>query len=111
MTQDLCSEIDDVHLRCVCSAEAGFEIACSEQPHLILLDIDLPGMSGFQVGRMLKNNPLTTHIPLLAISASCSAQDKQQASALGFVGFYPKPFNLNVLAEHIQHLLSEQEPL
>ena len=109
LMQDLCSEMAQVQLRCVCTAEAGFEMACSGQPSLILLDIDLPGMSGFQVGRMLKNNPLTSNIPLLAISASCAAQDKQQASTLGFAGFYTKPFNLNALAKHIQTLLSEQE--
>ncbi len=111
LMQDIFSEIATAQLRCVCSAEAGFEIACSEQPHLILLDIDLPGMNGFQAGRMLKNNPLTSKIPLLAISASCSAEDQQQASALGFAGFYSKPFNLHALAEHIQQLLSEQESL
>ncbi len=54
LMQDIFSEIATAQLRCVCSAEAGFEIACSEQPHLILLDIDLPGMNGFQAGRMLK---------------------------------------------------------
>ncbi len=111
LMQDIFSEIATAQLRCVCSAEAGFEIACSEQPHLILLDIDLPGMNGFQAGRMLKNNPLTSKIPLLAISASCSAEDQQQASALGFAGFYSKPFNLHALAEHIQQLLSAQESL
>lgn len=109
LMQELCDEIEEVQLRCVCSAEAGFEVACSEQPDLILLDIDLPGMSGFQVGRMLKNNPMTTAIPLLAISASSTEQDKQQANALGFAGFYSKPFNLNALTLHIQQLLPQQE--
>ncbi len=109
LMQDLCSEIPDLRLHCVDTGEAGFELACSECPDLILLDIDLPGMNGFQVGRMLKNNPLTTKIPLLAISASCATQDKQQASMLGFAGFYTKPFNLNALAQHIQQLLSQQE--
>ena len=108
LMQELFSDIADVRLSCVCNAETGFELACSEQPHLILLDIDLPGMNGFQAARMLKNNPLTTHIPLLAISASCAAQDQQQASSLGFAGFYTKPFNLTALAEHIQQLLSER---
>lgn len=108
LMQELFSDIADVRLSCVCTAETGFELACSEQPHLILLDIDLPGMNDFQAARMLKNNPLTTHIPLLAISASCAAQDQQQASSLGFAGFYTKPFNLTALAEHIQQLLSER---
>lgn len=109
LMEALCSEMDAVQLRCVASAEAGFELACSEQPDLILLDIDLPGMNGFQVGRMLKNNPLTSKIPLLAVSASCAAHDKQQASDLGFAGFYRKPFNLEALTLHIQQLLLQQE--
>lgn len=109
LLQELCSEIDAVQLLCANSAAAGFEIACSEQPHLILLDIDLPDMNGLQVGRMLKNNPLTTQIPLLAISASCATQDEQQAQALGFAGFYRKPIQLDALVAHIQQLLLQQE--
>lgn len=111
LMEELCSEMDSVQLQCARSAEAGFELACSEQPSLIVLDIDLPGMNGFQAGRMLKNNPLTTKIPLLALSASCSAQDKQQAKDLGFAGFYSKPFNLDALTQHIQKLLLQQESI
>lgn len=109
LMRDLLSELDDVALRCVTSAEAGFEVACSEQPHLILLDIDLPGMNGLQAGRMLKNNPLTCAIPLLAISGSSEGNDKRQAKELGFAGFYSKPFSVAALLQHIQQLLSQQE--
>ncbi len=66
-------------------------------------------MNGFQVGRMLRNNPLTANIPLLAVSASCATQDQQQAADLGFAGFYRKPFNLEALTLHIQQLLLQQE--
>ncbi len=109
LMQELCGDMGNVQLLCVGSAEAGFELACSGSPQLILLDIDLPGMNGFQLGRMLKNNPLTRSIPLLAISATCSVQDKQQTGALGFAGFYSKPFDLNRLTQHIQQLLSQQD--
>lgn len=105
----LCDGIAEVQLHCVSSAEAGFEWACSKPPHLILLDLDMSGISGLQLARLLKNNPLTMAIPLLAISARSTAQDKQKVQALGCVGFYTKPFNLNALAQHIQQILSPED--
>ena len=69
LMQELFVELADIDLYCVGTAEAGFEVACSEQPHLILLDCDLPDINGLQLGRMLRNNPLTGSIPLLAVSA------------------------------------------
>lgn len=111
LLHELCATLPGVALQCVASAEAGFEIACSEQPHLILLDLDLPDMNGLYVARMLKNNPLTAEIPIVVISASCSSQDKRQAQSLGVAGFYSKPFNLAELSAHIQQLLLQQERL
>lgn len=84
-------------------------MACAEQPHLILLDCDLPDINGLQLGRMLRNNPLTGSIPLLAVSASHTAQDQRTASEFGFAGFYTKPFNIEALTQHIQQLLAQQE--
>jgi PAS domain S-box-containing protein len=109
--QALCSDMADVQLHCVSSAKVGFELACSLQPQLILLDIDLPGINGFQLGRMLKNSPSTRSIPLLAISTSYVATDKQQAATLGFAGFYSKALNLNMLVQHIQQILTQQGAL
>lgn len=109
LMQELCVELADINLYCVGTAEAGFEVACSEQPHLILLDCDLPDINGLQLGRMLRNNPLTGSIPLLAVSASHTAQDQRTASELGFAGFYTKPFNIEALTQHIQQLLAQQE--
>lgn len=109
LMQDVFAEQTDIDLQCVGTAEAGFEMACSEQPHLILVDCDLPDINGLQLGRMLRNNPLTRSITLLAVSASHAAQDQQTASGLGFAGFYTKPFNIEALMQHIYQLLAQQE--
>lgn len=109
LMQDLCSEITGVHLQCVYSAEIGFEVACSDPPDLILMDIDLPGMNGFQAQRMLKQNPLTSATPVLAISASSAPQDIKCAEEAGFIGFYIKPFNLDKMTQHLKKILTQKD--
>lgn len=109
LMQHLCNDAANIKLSCASSAEIGFEIACSESPHLILMDLDLPGINGFQAQRMLKQNPLTTEIPVLAISASSTAKDIEFAKKAGFIDFYTKPFDLDTLMQHIQQILTEQD--
>lgn len=109
LMQEICNELPDVKLQCVNNAEEGFELACSQAPHLILMDIDLPGMNGFQAKRLLQQNPLTSHIPVLAISACSTPSELQQAKDLGFIDFYTKPFNLDIVAQHIKKILLSQE--
>lgn len=109
LMQEICGEFPEIKLHCVSNAEEGFEMACSNPPHLILMDIDLPGMNGFQAKRLLLQNPLTSYIPVLAISASSTPSELQQAKDLGFIDFYTKPFNLETLAQHIKQILIKQD--
>lgn len=109
LMQHLCNDAANIKLRCASSAEIGFEIACSESPHLILMDLDLPGINGFQAQRLLKQNPLTTNIPILAVSASSTTKDIESAKNAEFVGFYTKPFDLSTLMQHIQQILTQQD--
>ena len=82
---DLFEDLGGCELTCVASAEEGIERACSERPDLILMDIDLPGMSGFQAQQILQRNPLTAEVPLLAVSASASTRYIRRAREAGFV--------------------------
>ncbi|WJJ94777.1 ATP-binding response regulator [Neopusillimonas aromaticivorans] len=57
LMQELFDDIDDVKLVCAHTAELGIELACSDPPDLILMDIDLPGMNGFSAQKLLRQNP------------------------------------------------------
>lgn len=73
------------------SAEDGLDIAVHEHPDLILLDINLPGMDGFEALRQLRKNPLTQEIPVIAITANAMPGDIKKGMAAGFNGYLTKP--------------------
>lgn len=68
-------------------------LAEEERPDLILMDIALKGMNGFEVTKMLKQNPNTAGIPVVALTAYAMAQDQERAREAGCVGFLAKPIN------------------
>lgn len=105
LLHDFFDELGDIQLQCVHSAEVGIELACSDPPALILMDIDLPGMCGFQAQQMLANNPLTRSIPVVAVSAGKTAHRITDEQLTRFAGYITKPFDLPVLAERVLSLL------
>jgi PAS domain S-box-containing protein len=114
LMQELFEEIDHAQLTCANSAALGIELACSEVPDLILMDIDLPDMNGFQAQELLARNPLTAGVPVLAISAAASSGNIRRAREAGFVDYLTKPFDhLEVLQRinntlHLQRLMQER---
>lgn len=76
------------------SAEDGLKLAHSRKPDLILMDIQLPGMSGIEALKVLRADEATKAIPVIAISASVMQQDRKQITDAGFDGFVEKPINL-----------------
>jgi diguanylate cyclase (GGDEF)-like protein len=94
----------------------GLEVARRETPDLILLDLDMPDMSGFDVCRALKADPELCMIPVLFLSGSSSAEDKVMGLDLGGVDYVTKPFDAFELrarvraalrTKHLQDLLIE----
>ncbi|MEN6406324.1 MAG: diguanylate cyclase [Thermoguttaceae bacterium] len=94
----------------------GLEIARREKPDLILLDVDMPEMSGFDVCRELKADSDLCMIPVLFVTASCTAEDKVRGLDLGAVDYVTKPFDSFELCarvraalrtKHLQDLLVE----
>ncbi len=87
------------------NGELALWSATKRAPDLILLDIRMPGMNGFDVCRCLKFDPATAHIPVIFISALTEAQDKTAGFAVGAVDFIAKPFDgKEVLARVQAHL-------
>jgi PAS domain S-box-containing protein len=87
------------------SAEQGLDIAKVHHPDLILLDINLPGMSGFEALRHLRDDPATCDIPVIAISANAMEQDIKKGLAAGFADYLTKPLDIPKLLTLLDKLL------
>jgi CheY-like chemotaxis protein len=87
------------------TAEEGLRIAGSIVPHLILLDIRLPGMNGLDAVRNLKQDVRTRHIPVVALTAQAMAGDEQTAFGAGFDGYITKPINTRTLSGEVRRWL------
>jgi CheY-like chemotaxis protein len=85
--------------------EEGLAMARSEAPSLILMDLDLPVLNGWEATRRLKASPQTQHIPVIAVSAHAMASDRERALAAGCDDFFSKPVDLKGLVERIEALL------
>ena len=87
------------------TAEEGLKIAREKMPALILMDIQLPGMSGIDALKALRAEPATAAIPVVAITASVMQQDRQQIMSAGFNGFIEKPINLRSFLDTVQRTM------
>ncbi len=87
------------------TAEDGMRVARERLPNLILMDIHLPGMSGIGAIRMLRADPATAGIRVVAITASVMQQDRQQVMLAGFDGFIEKPINLRSLLATVEQTI------
>jgi two-component system cell cycle response regulator DivK len=72
-------------------AEAGLTMARDQQPHLILMDIQLPGMDGLEAIAQLKRDPATRAIPVIALTALAMKGDEERIRAAGCEGYIAKP--------------------
>lgn len=83
----------------------GIELAQCEQPALILMDIMLPDLSGYEATRRLKAHPLTWHIPILAITASTMPAERDHALEAGCDGYITKPIDTRALPNQVRLFL------
>ncbi|OHU93599.1 hypothetical protein BIW53_19880 [Pseudoalteromonas byunsanensis] len=84
---------------------SGIDAAKRIIPKLILLDINLPDMSGYDVFNLLKKNDKTKNIPVVAVSANAMATDKEKATELGFTDYITKPIEMNELKSVLETTL------
>ena len=87
------------------TAEEGIRLAQGSRPALILMDIQLPGMSGIEALGQLRADPLTRDIPVIAVTASVMAQDRKKIMAAGFDGFQGKPISVRELLETVRQII------
>jgi two-component system cell cycle response regulator DivK len=92
---------------CANDAESGLALARSEQPDLILMDMQLPGMDGFAATALLKKDPATAAIPVVALTAMAMKQDEENARLAGCDAYVAKPLNFRELYVVINTLLGK----
>ena len=90
--------------------QAGIEAAQTQAPDLILMDMSLPVLDGWEATRRLKAAEATRHIPIIALTAHALESDRQQALAAGCDAFETKPVELPSLLEKIGQLLAAGSP-
>ena len=84
---------------------AGIAMAAAEPPDLILMDLNLPEIDGWEATRRLKADPATRDIPIIALSAHAMAGDREKAIATGCDDFETKPVEFDRLLAKIEHAL------
>ena len=89
------------------NGQEGVDMAVSEKPDLILMDMSLPVMDGWEATRQVKANPATRAIPVIALTAHAMVQDRERAMAAGCDDFDTKPVELPRLLEKIKTLLAK----
>jgi two-component system cell cycle response regulator DivK len=86
--------------------EKGLLLARSEAPDLVLMDISLPAMDGWEVTRLLKANESTRHIPIIALTAHAWVTDREKAFEAGCDDYDTKPVEFGRLSDKIENLLT-----
>lgn len=88
--------------------ETGLRLAKAESPDLILCDLHMPGMDGYEVAKRLKLDPQLAAIPLVAVTAYAMVGDREKVLAAGFNGYIPKPINPELFVGEIEIFLSSR---
>ena len=88
------------------SGELGVALARESRPALILMDIQLPGMSGIEALAPLRADPTTRDIPIVAVTASAMMQDRQRILAAGFDGYQSKPIDVKGFVQMVTEVLA-----
>jgi CheY-like chemotaxis protein len=84
----------------------GIDLARQQKPDLVLLDIMLPeGLDGFEVARILKKDPQTREIPIVALTARVQPRDREEAFRAGVDDYLAKPFGLQELRDKVKGFL------
>lgn len=108
LMEQLFSEMPNLQLLIATSAEDALPLAREFRPALIILDINLPGMSGIEAAKILRANPSTTTTPILALSADATELTQRKAIAAGFSQYLSKPVNIYDLTLAISTLIGQE---
>jgi CheY-like chemotaxis protein len=94
LVEQIIARHPNISLTTAVTADVGIELARVQKPDVILMDINLPGMNGIQALKVLRADPLTRSIPVIAVSANAMPSDIKRALNAGFVRYITKPINI-----------------
>jgi CheY-like chemotaxis protein len=92
------------------SGAAGLEAARRERPDLVLCDLQLPDLDGYDIARRLKEDPALRAIPLVAVTAYAMVGDRERVLAAGFDGYFTKPIEPERFVDQIAGYLGARPP-
>jgi PAS domain S-box-containing protein len=104
--RDLLDDFDGIELAAVPTAEMGIQLARLRRPDVVIMDINLPGMSGLEALVVLKRDPGTAAIPVIALTAAASERDRQRGAEAGFYRYLTKPVKVDELVSALEVLLA-----
>jgi len=109
LVEDLIARRSDISLLSASDGGSGVEIARASRPDAILMDINLPGISGIQALKMLADDPLTAHIPVIALSANAIPRDIEKGLEAGFFRYLTKPIKVSEFMDTLDMALQFAE--
>ncbi|MDC8446405.1 MAG: ATP-binding protein [Nitrosomonas sp.] len=105
LMMQIMAQFPGIELMVESNAEAGLATLMRENPQVILMDINLPGMSGIEALKKIRSTETTAHIPVIAVSAASMESDIEKSMQAGFDAYITKPFDLRNLLKTIEHTL------
>jgi len=84
------------------------ELARSLKPDIILMDISIPEMDGWEATRVLRQDPITKDIPIVALTAHALADDRERATALGFTSYLAKPVEPRAVVAEVRRWIGDR---
>jgi len=108
LVEQILQAVPNLHMWSAPEPLLGLELAMEHLPDLILLDINLPGMDGYEVLKHLRSEDASKDIPVIAISANAMPKDLKKGEEAGFDGYITKPVNVKELLEKVESKLSEK---
>jgi CheY-like chemotaxis protein len=105
LVEELIARRPDLRLLTAVNGTLGIEIARGSQPEMILMDVNLPDISGIQVMKHLREDPLTAHIPVVALSANAMPRDIKKGMEAGFFRYLTKPIKVNEFMDTLRSAL------
>ncbi|MDI1292912.1 MAG: PAS domain S-box protein [Methylobacter sp.] len=109
LIEQLIARRPDMRLLSAADGYLGIEIACAFQPEVILMDINLPGFSGIEALKILREDPATAHIPVVALSANAIPRDIEKGLEAGFFRYLTKPIKVNEFMNTLDEVLEFAE--
>ena len=100
--------LDGFQMFSAADGESGCAMAEAEQPDLILMDLDLPVVNGWEATRRLKQNQATKHIPIIALTAHAMSGSREKALAAGCDEFDTKPIDFDRLMQKVNQVLASK---